>query len=164
MKKYHYYDGKLIIELPDEFQDMDSKAIIKKFPYQIRPQIIKWDMKEIIFTLDLINQSLREKEAYFAVVAMQRKMNKIYPASIIKTTSIIYNPNVAVAWFAFALNSRKGKSIHTMFALPMDGKFLLGSFHSNSDGHQKLYELTQQFLKKIMFREVDKEGWNNARI
>lgn len=169
MAKYKYYDDRLLIELPDEFIDMAEDSLKVMFSYKIKPNVAKENGRGCIFTMDYVEQRLEENEVFHAVYAMQRKINKLIPQSIVYNTQMIKNNNVKAAWFAFKTYSLKGELIHTMFASPVDSNFLMGSFHWDMEKKKEVVDLTKGFLGtvKIFQKPESNKGHiyeKNARI
>lgn len=147
-------NGQVHLKLPEDWGKPSSSMVEKKFPYRQRPQeiFISPDAHHII-AFSILGKALQEQQVYPAILEIQRLISHMYPESIWKPSRWINTEHGMVGWFSFITGGISCDEYHYMFILPVEGKMMLGSYHS--PGHQIKEEemLFLEILKGIRLHD-----------
>ncbi len=82
-----------------------------------------------IFTVNLLDKRLQEKEIYSAIWEMKKFICQMHPQSIQDPPIRIKTPEGTVGWFSFLTGGIEGDELHMMFLMSIQEKMMLGSYH-----------------------------------
>lgn len=123
------FDNRLLVELPDSFQNMDKDKIEAMYPYDDKPQIVLEDKDTSEFcTFSLLKeQKLAGTQVEYAIWAILKTVASLYPSGIIKDSAILKREEGVCGWFAFRTSGEKGELYNYMYIFPVDGSMMLGT-------------------------------------
>lgn len=146
-------NGKICLHIPKHWKSPAEERVSKRFPYYQKPQEVFMSPEgSQIFTVNLLDKPLKEKEIYSAIWEIQRLINWIYPESI-QDSSIRMKTKIGTAgWFSFLTGGIEGDLFHMMFVMSIQEKMLFGSYHFSEEEKRE----ERKIFKKIV--EALREG------
>lgn len=123
------FDGKLLIEIPDSFQEAEGEKAANMFPYEERPQIIleeKGTSRFCTFSL-LEKQSLTKNQTKHVIDLIADAVISLYPSCLLEQPGLVKREEAVYGWFAFQTSAREGKLYNIMYICPVNGSMLLGT-------------------------------------
>lgn len=119
------FDKKVGIVLPVVFKDMQPEDVIRKYPSEQRPQIIKTNMDgSVNFTFNLVEQKMEPDQLESAVYDFTSVMKRLFPTNIclkIETGQGERLPYASMEFTSAAIN----ENVYNMLVLSPVGDELL---------------------------------------
>lgn len=123
------FEGQLVVELPDSYQEMAEEKAKEIYPYEARPQILWEDEEENRFcSFSLLEeQKLQDGQVERALGAMEKAVRYLYPSSILEEPQVIKKDKRTYGWFSFVSAGAEGKLLNRMYIFPVNGSMMLGT-------------------------------------
>lgn len=151
-------EGLLSLKIPEELEAAFDEKVSEKFPYELRPQEVYMNEKgKKIFTLNLLENRLEDKQVHVAVREIQRMIAHIYPESIQIQARILKIAAGTAGWFSFVTGGIPEDICHIMFILPVMNRMMLGSYHFPIDQEREERKVFLKLLNSIRIKDEIKE-------
>ncbi len=138
-----FYDGRLLVYLPETYQRMDIERAKLMYPYADRPQIILEDggaCRWCTFSL-LKEQRLSKRQIGDAIRSISRAILSLYPSCMIREPEVMRRRAGDCGWFAFRTAWDKGGAYNIMYVFSVDGSMMLGTLGCGMEDAQGIGEL-----------------------
>lgn len=124
------FEGKMCLMLPKKFIDMPVEAAKVKYPMEQRPQIIKTnETGDVNFSFSLLDEKLQDNQVEKVKDSLIRLLKQAYPANTFYESNIEEQNHRVIGWFDFKSHGFDQKLYNFMYLLPIEGKFLHGTFN-----------------------------------
>lgn len=154
-EKRDFFDEKLKIYMPNNFEDMSMNDRKLKYPSENRPAIIKCnDDGSITFTLNIIESPLSEENVEALKDGMKMIIKKTNPANVFYEDGVLEVNEKNIGFFEFKSSAIDDFLYNMMFFLEFQGKTLMGTFSCRYKDYKEWRDVVFEVLKKI---EVIKE-------
>ncbi|MDR2889864.1 MAG: hypothetical protein LBV33_08530 [Lachnospiraceae bacterium] len=125
-QEHNFFDGMLIIDLPEQMITMPEEMKKKRYPSPNPPQIIKINQETMTtLTLSRCAVVLDEPDILEIITAMMWAITHVHPRSIISKANKLENKDGVIGWFSYQTDSLiNDKNFHISYAFMM-GKYLV---------------------------------------
>ncbi|OOM82374.1 hypothetical protein CLPUN_02520 [Clostridium puniceum] len=124
-----FFEGKLKIYIPKDFEDMPMEARKIKYPSGSRPEIIKSNEDgSIAITLNIIDSPLDEERVEELKNGMMNIIRKTNPANVFYEDGVLEVDSKNIGFFEFKSSAIDDFLYNIMFFLEFEGKTLMGTF------------------------------------
>ncbi|NEW09793.1 hypothetical protein GK047_28135 [Paenibacillus sp. SYP-B3998] len=124
-----FFDEKLKVYMPKDFDDMPEQQRKLKYPYEQRPQIIKSDETGAInITLSLIDQELDDESVKELTDGMKALIKRANPLHVFYTDGIEQVNDKPIGFFEFKSSALDEFLYTIMFMFEFEGETILGTF------------------------------------
>ncbi|GFN32142.1 hypothetical protein [Paenibacillus xylaniclasticus] len=128
-KETAFWDGRVTLLIPEDFDDMPPHLSKIKYPHEQRPQIIKTDETGCInVTLSRIDQELEEEWVQELAEGMKAILRKANPASVFYTEGVEEVEGKQIAYFDFKSPAIDDPIYNVMFYFMLEGTTVMGTF------------------------------------
>lgn len=128
-KEKCFFEDKLKIYIPNDFEDMPLEARKLKYPSGSRPEIIKSNEEgSIVVTLNIIDSPLDEERVEELKDGMKMIIRKTNPANVFYEDGIIEVNSKNIGFFEFKSSAIDDFIYNIMFFLEFEEKTLMGTF------------------------------------
>ena len=156
-RKIECLDGAVFLLLWPGAARQTAEEAGRRFPYAVKPQEVYADgTGRRILALNLLEEGLEDGQVESAIAGIQKIIEKLYPGSIWHKARCMAAAKVTAGWFSFVTGSLAGEQFHILFLLPMEGRMLLGSWHSLTESIGKETADFLEMLKSIRIRNAIK--------
>lgn len=146
----NFFDGKLKIYIPKDFEDMPLEARKLKYPSESRPEIIKSnDDGSMCITLNIINSKLDEEHVEEVKDLMKNFIRKINPANIFYKDGLLEVNSKNVGFFEFKSYAVDDSLYNISFFLEFESKTFMGTFSCPYNECKEWRDVAFQFIKTI---------------
>lgn len=154
-------EEKVYLKMPEDW-DIPSYDILEKiFPYRLKPQEVYVDQEAAyIFTLNILEKELQEKQIYPAISEIKRLIGHMYPESIREMPTLIGTKIGKAGYFSYITGGIKNNNGHCMFVLSIMKKMMVGSFHFPEKNFNKDRLLLINILKSIKVNDGAEDIFN----
>lgn len=158
-------EEQVLLKLPEDWKRPENEVIIKKFPYNSKPQEIFADLQvRKIITFNLLDKPLLDEQVYPAIQEMQRLINRLYPESIRKAAKLFKVEAGMSGRFTFITGGIEYDTAHSMFILPVNERMMLGSYHFPLDQMAEEEATLLDILKSVcVMSSTEDEAENYER-
>ena len=154
-EKRDFFDEKLKIYIPNNFEDMSINDRKLKYPSENRPEIIKCnDDGSITFTLNIIESPLSEENVSELKDGMKMIIQRTNPANVFYEDGVIEVNEKNIGFFEFKSSVIDDFLYNVMFFLEFQKKTLMGTFSCRYKDYKEWRDVIFEILNKI---EVIKE-------
>ena len=145
-----FFDEKLNMYIPIDFEEMPLKARKHKYPSENRPDIIKCNESgSICITLKIINSTLDEEHVEKLKDGMKVIIKKRNPANVFYEDGILEVESKNIGFFEFKSYAIDESLYNIMFFLEFEGKTLMGTFSCKHRECKEWREIAFQIIKTI---------------
>ena len=124
-----FFEEKLKMYIPKDFEDMSLPARKLKYPSESRPEIIKCNEKgNICITLKIIDSPLDEEHVGKLKDSMKVIIKKTNPANVFYEDGVLEVDSKNIGFFEFKGYAIDDALYNIMFFLEFEGKTLMGTF------------------------------------
>ena len=124
-----FFEEKLGIYIPKDFEDMPIEARKFKYPSESRPEIIKSNEDgSIAITLNIIDSPLDEERVEELKDGMKMIIKKTNPANVFYEDGVIEVKSKNIGFFEFKSSAIDDFLYNLMFFLEFEEKTLMGTF------------------------------------
>jgi hypothetical protein len=124
-----FYDGKIKMYIPNNFQDMPEEARKVKYVSENRPEIIKSNEEgSTAITLNIIDSPLREDKVEELIKGMKNIIQKTNPANLFYDLGVVEVDSKNIGFFDFKNSAIDDFIYNIMFFFEIEGKTAMGTF------------------------------------
>ncbi|AOR25101.1 hypothetical protein [Clostridium taeniosporum] len=154
-----FFDEKLKIYIPKDFDDMSLAARKLKYPSENRPEIIKCNEKgNICITLNIIDSPLDEEHVEELKNGMKMIIKKTNPANVFYEDGVLKVHSKNIGFFDFKSYAIDDSLYNLMFFLEFKEKTLMGTFSCLYKECEEWRDIAFQVIKTI---RIIKQGDEN---
>jgi len=151
-----FFDEKLKIYIPKDFEDMPLDARKLKYPSESRPEIIKSNEDgSIAITLNIIDSPLDEERVEELKDGMKMIIKKTNPANVFYEDGVLEVDSKNIGFFEFKSSAINDFLYNVMFFLEFGGKTLMGSFSCLYTNYEDWRDITFQVIKTVRVVKED---------
>lgn len=151
-----FFDEKIKVRIPKDFEDMDQKSREIKYPSVFRPEVIKTDKTgSINITFNKIDQELEEDMVEELTKGMKSIIKNMNPSNVFYSEGIkeVYGKNIG--YFEFKSTAIDEFIYNIMFFFEFEKKVLMGSFSCRYVEYQDWKEIAMQIIQNIKVQNQD---------
>nr|WP_207717110.1 hypothetical protein [Clostridium beijerinckii] len=153
-----FFNEKLKMYIPKDFEDMPEAARKLKYPSENRPEIIKSNEDgSITFTLNIIDSPLDEERVGELKDGMKMIIKKTNPANVFYEDGIIEVDSKNIGFFEFKSYAIDDSLYNLMFLFEFEEKTLMGTFSCRYSDYEEWRDVAFQVLKTIKVLKEEKE-------
>lgn len=154
-----FFNEKLKIYIPKDFEDMSIEARKIKYPSESRPEIIKCNEDgSTAITLNIIDSPLDEERVEELKDGMRNMIKKTNPANVFYEDGILEINSKKVGFFEFKGYGLDDSLYNLMFFLEFEGKTLMGTFSCIYGEYEEWRDIAFQILRNIKVIKQDQES------
>jgi len=156
-----FFDGKVKMYIPKDFEDMSIPARKFKYPSENRPEIIKCNEKgNTCITLKIINSPLDEESVRKLKDGMKVIIKKTNPANVFYEDGVLEVDSKNIGFFEFKGYAIDDSLYNLMFFLEFEGKTLMGTFSCIYKECQEWRDIAFQVINTVKVVKEDKGDEN----
>lgn len=156
-----FFDEKLKIYIPKDFEDMPLAARKLKYPSESRPEIIKCNEKgNISITLNIIDSPLDEEHVGKLKDGMKVIIKKTNPANVFYEDGVLEVDSKNIGFFEFKGYAIDDSLYNLMFFLEFEGKTLMGTFSCIYKECEEWRDIAFKVIKTVRAIKEDKGDEN----
>lgn len=124
------FDGRMEMFLPEEFDDMPREMLQKKYPSELRPQIVKTNVSgDINFTFSLLETKVGYEQLSDTVSDYMSVIRRLQPGNLFFDKGTLMTVNTGCAWTEFSSYAINEDLYNMLFLSVIEGKLMLGMFN-----------------------------------
>lgn len=152
-----FFNEKLKIYIPKDFEDMPMEARKLKYPSESRPEIIKCNEEgSIAITLNIIDSPLDEERVGELKDGMKMIIRKTNPANVFFDDGVIEVDSKNIGYFEFKSSAIDDFLYNLMFFLEFKEKTLMGSFSCLYKDYEDWRDIAYQVINTIRVVKEEK--------
>jgi hypothetical protein len=152
-----FFDEKLKLFIPKDFEEMSEAARKLKYPSENRPDIIKCNEKgNTCVTLKIINSPLDEEKVAKLKDNMKVVIKRTNPANVFYEDGVLEVDSKNIGFFEFKGFAIDDSLYNLMFFLEFEKKTLMGTFSCLHSESKEWREIAFQIIKTIQIIEEEK--------
>ena len=156
-----FFEEKLKMYIPKDFEDMPMDARKFKYPSENRPDIIKCNEKEDIrITLKIIDSTLDEEQVEKLKDGMKESVKNTNPINVFYEDGALEVDSKNIGFFEFKSYTIDGPLCNLMFFLEFEGKTLMGTFSCPYAEYGGWRDIAFEVIKTIRVIKEDKGDEN----
>ena len=156
-----FFEEKLKMYIPKDFEDMSIPARKFKYPSENRPEIIKCNEKgNTCITLKIINSPLDEESVRKLKDGMKVIIKKTNPANVFYEDGVLEVDSKNIGFFEFKGYAIDDSLYNLMFFLEFEGKTLMGTFSCIYKECQEWRDIAFQVINTVKVVKEDKGDEN----
>ena len=141
-----FFDGRLAVQIPESFQDMENNRAELMYPYEQRPQIILEDGEAHRFcTFSLLKeQKLAANQVEYVIKNITAAVVGLYPSCLLTDPRLVWRKEGAYGWFSFRSIIKEGELKNFMYVFSVDECMMLGTmgcFIEDEEGKKQLLQI-----------------------
>ena len=145
-----FFDEKLKMYIPKDFEEMSQAARKLKYPSESRPEIIKCNEKgNICITLKVIDNPLDEERVGKLKDGMKVIIKKTNPANVFYEDGVLEVDSKNIGFFEFKGYAIDDSLYNIMFFLEFEGKTLMGTFSCIYKECKEWRDIAFQVIKTV---------------
>lgn len=151
-----FFDGKVKIYIPKDFEDMPLETRKFKYPSENRPEIIKSNEEgSIAITLNYIDSPLDEERVSELKDGMKIIIRKTNPANVFYEDGILEVENKNIGFFEFKSSAIDDFIYNLMFFFELEENTVMGTFSCLYREYKEWRDIAFQVLKTIRVVKVE---------
>ena len=137
--EYLVIENKVIMMVPNDFEEMDEETARMKYPSEQRPKTILTDSTGTINILfNWMDEEISNNETESFRDSMIDMFNRLNPAIEIQSTGMeVISGNKNVAYMEFVHPVLDGNLYNLMFFLELEGRILMGIFNCRTQSMEE---------------------------
>ncbi|WP_432665086.1 hypothetical protein R9X47_02330 [Wukongibacter baidiensis] len=152
-----FYEDKLYMTIPKDFEDMTQEAKAIKYPYIQRPEIIKTNLEgSVDITFNRIDQDITEDLVEELTMGMKDMTKRMNPSNLIFSHGIRKASDKNIGFFDFKSSAIDEPIYNVMFFLEFEEKVLMGKFACLYRDYKAWRDVAFQMIESIRV-ELDEE-------
>ena len=152
-----FFDEKLKIYIPKDFEDMSLEARKLKYTSESMPNIIKCNEKgNICITLKVIDNPLDEKSVERLKDEMKESLKNSNPTNVFYEDGVLEVDSKNIGFFEFKSYTIDEPLCNLMFFLEFEGKILMGTFSCLHAEYKEWRDIAFEVIKTIRVIKEDK--------
>lgn len=156
-----FFDEKLKMYIPKDFEEMSLAARKRKYPSENRPDIIKCNEKgNTCITLKVINNPLDEEHVSKLKDNMKIIIKKTNPANVFYEDGVLEVDFKNIGFFEFKSYAIDDSLYNIMFFLEFEGKTLMGTFSCLHKESKEWRDIAFQIIKTVRVISEEKGDEN----
>ncbi|WP_127533678.1 hypothetical protein [Paenibacillus kobensis] len=153
-----FLDDKVLLWLPDDFEDMSEQARKVKYPYEERPEIIKSDERgAIAFTLNVIDQELEDDWIQELVEGTKAAFKNMNPGHLFYSEGVDEVHGKKVGYLEFKSPGMDGFLYQIMYFFEYEGRTGMGTFSCPYKEYADWKEVAFRIIRDLVVIQ-EKEG------
>ena len=150
-KKFSFFNDKISIYLPENFNDLPEAIAKIKYPSENRPQIIKSSNdNRINIAFNLLQVEMKNEDVIGTIHSFKNIIKNINPSNnFIDEGTIEISENHKLAWFDFLSNAIDGTLYTIISCMEVDGKMLHCVFNCSDEDMNNWKVVALDMLKSI---------------
>ena len=153
-----FFDEKLKMYIPKDFEDMPQDARKLKYPSESRPEIIKSnDEGSIAVTFKIIDSPLDEEHVEELKNGMKVIIKKTNPANVFYEDGVLEVDSKNIGFFEFKSYAIDDSLYNIMFFLEFEGKTLMGTFSCKYKDCEEWRDIAFLMIKTIKVVKEEQE-------
>lgn len=162
LKERQIMDGKAVMLLPENLEEMSEELVRIKYPDPDRPKWILSDQEgEVTMTFHLEEGETEEGELEEIIGLLKNEMKRMYPLSPIEEEEPVGEGRERVCWFSLDIPLIDDVCCHVMFFREMEEGVLMGTFDCIRDGKKQWKPILRQVLATIR-EDNGKDEYENS--
>ena len=151
-----FFEGKLKMYIPKDFQDMPLEARKFKYPSENRPEVIKCNEDGSIAVTFKLIESILTEEYVEQLRDMMKAINKrLNPANIYFDEEILEVDGKNIGYFDFKSSAIDDFLYNYMFFLSLEGKTVIGTFSCIFRDYAEWKDIIMQMVNTIRIKKVE---------
>lgn len=151
-----FFDEKVKMYIPKDFEDMPLKARRFKYPSESRPEIIKSNEHgSTTITLNIIDSPLDEEHVEELKNGMKVIIKKTNPANVFYEDGVLEVDLKNIGYFEFKSSAIDDFLYNLMFFLEFEGKTLMGTFSCKYSDSEEWRDIAFQILNSIKVAKTE---------
>lgn len=157
-----FYEDKISLYLPADFEEMPKEIRSIKYPYEQRPEIIRSDESGAInFTLNRIDHELKDEMVAELAAGMKTMIQKSNPSHVFYESGVETVNEKTFGYFEFKNMVIDGALFNIMYFLEFEGKVLMGTFCCRYEDYPDWRDVAYQAIRSLTVH-VEEEGGEQA--
>ena len=153
-----FFDGKVKMYIPKDFEDMPQDARKLKYPSESRPEIIKSNEDgSIAVTFKIIDSPLDEERVEELKDGMKMIIRKTNPANVFYEDGVLEVDSKNIGFFEFKGYAIDDSLYNIMFFLEFEGKTLMGTFSCKYKECKEWRDIAFLMIKTIKVVKEEQE-------
>ena len=153
-----FFEEKLKIYIPKDFEDMPLEARKFKYPSESRPEIIKSNENgSIAITLNIIDSPLDEERVEELKDGMKMIIRKTNPANVFYDDGIVEVNSKNVGYFEFKSSAIDDFLYNLVFLLEFKEKTLMGTFSCVYKNYEDWRDVAFQIINTVRVVKEEQE-------
>lgn len=145
-----FFDDKLSVYIPKDFEDMPMAARKLKYPSENRPEIIKSSEDgSTAITLNIIDSPLDEEHVKELTDGMKAVIRKLNPTYVFYDEGILKVDSKNIGYFEFKSIAIDDSLYNLMLFLEFEGKTLMGTFSCLYKDYEDWRDIAYQMVNSI---------------
>lgn len=154
-----FYEDKLSLYLPADFEEMPKEFRSIKYPYEQRPEIIRSDEAGAVnFTLNRVEIDLKDEMVEELTADMKTMIQKSNPSHIFYNSGVETVGGKRLGYFEFKNMVIDGALFNIMYFLEFAGKILMGTFCCRYEDYPDWRDIAYQAVRSITVKAEDEGG------
>ena len=159
---WEFWDGKILIELPSDFAEMDEEGKASCFPYEKRPEIIMEDRDgEIRLTLQFLETAQGDGDVYETAYGVSRLVKKSFPQYAQSLLYFSEEGGLPSGWIFLHMEELQAEHMKAVF-LPENGRLLLLTVTYPEGKRDKWREVCRYIRESVRVRTDGAKSKNPA--
>lgn len=159
-EKSDFFDEKLSMYIPKDFEDMSLESIKLNYTPENRPDVIKCNEKEnTLITLKIIDSPLDEEQVKKLKDVMKESVKNTNPINVFYEDGVLEVDSKNIGFFEFKSYTIDEPLCNLMFFLEFEGKILMGTFSCPYVEYGEWRDIAFDVIKTI--RVIKNEGDEN---
>ncbi len=151
-----FFDEKLKMYIPKDFEDMPLEVRKLKYPSESRPEIIKSNEdSSIAITLNIIDNPLDEERVEELKNGMMTIIKKLNPANVFYQDGILEVNSKNVGFFEFKSSAIDDFIYNLMFFIEINEKSLMGTFSCLYKDYKEWRDIAFQMINTLRVIKED---------
>ena len=153
-----FFEEKLKIYIPKDFEDMPLEAKKFKYPSESRPEIIKSNENgSIAITLNIIDSPLDEERVEELKDGMKMIIRKTNPANVFYEDGVLEVDSKNIGYFEFKSSAIDDFLYNLIFLLEFEEKTLMGTFSCLYKNYDNWRDVAFQVINTIRVVKEEQE-------
>ena len=145
-----FFDEKLKLVLPKDFEDMPEEITDSKYSDQTKPDIIKCNENgSVYFSLKIIDKILEEEKVEALKDEMKEAIKNTNPINVFYEDGVLEVNSKNVGFLEFKSYGVEGPLCSLMFFLEFQGEILIGTFCCPYEEYGEWREIVFHVIKNI---------------
>lgn len=153
-----FFDEKLKMYIPKDFEDMQEAARKFKYPSENRPEIIKCNEDgSIAVTFKLVDSPLTEKYIDQLKDTMKMINKRLNPANVYFDEGTLEVEEKNIGYFDFKSSAIDDFLYNFIFLLALQGKTVMGTFSCSYSEYDEWKDVVVEMVNTIKIKEEEND-------
>jgi hypothetical protein len=161
-QRFFFFQDKMSIMLPEDFQEMDPDMARFKYPAENRPELILTSEDSTVnFTLKYVDVPVREEELLPATGQLRAVMGRLNPSNLFFESDTLEREDGMAVWFDYKSYALDDAMYNFMYLTDIDGHLLQGACNCPFAIYKEWKEIARQVVMSV--RDRTKEESNGGK-